>query len=52
MVKAIYLKENEPYPNNPLPVLYYENMLENALHEDYTADDVIAFFERNGYDNG
>ena len=52
MVKAIFLKENEPYPNNPLPVLYYENMLENALHEDYTADDVIAFFVRNGYDNG
>lgn len=52
MVKAIYLRENEPYPNNTLPVLYYLNALGNALEEDYTADDVIAFFERNGYDNG
>lgn len=52
MVKAIYLKENNPYPNNTLPVLYYENALNNLLNDDYTADDVIAFFDRNGYENG
>lgn len=52
MVKAIYINENKPYPNNPLPVLYYEKALEEVFEDNYTADDVISFFERNGYDHG
>lgn len=52
MVKAIYLTENKPYPNNPLPVLYYEKALDDALSTDYNAEDVIIFFKQNGYEHG
>ena len=26
MVETIYLNEEKPYPNNPLPVLFFENV--------------------------
>lgn len=52
MVEVIHIKENQPYPNNTLPVLYYENVLSNVLEETYTADDVLSFFEHNGYVDG
>lgn len=51
MVKAFYLSENSPFPNNPLPVLYYENVLDDELSDSFNANDVIAFFENNGYEN-
>lgn len=52
MVKTIYLTENEPYPNNSLPVLFYEDGLSDTLEGDYTSEDVLKFFEYNGYTHG
>ncbi|MEY8292989.1 cupin domain-containing protein [Carnobacteriaceae bacterium 52-44] len=52
MVEPIYLSENEPYPNNTLPVLYFENVLASALGDDYTGDDVLQLFTNNGYTGG
>lgn len=52
MVKPIYLKEEEPYPNNTLPVLYFENVLTGALEDGYTGEDVLQLFINNGYTNG
>lgn len=52
MVKPIYLSENEPFPNNAYPVLYFENVLSEVLEEDYTAEEVLKLFELNGYTNG
>ena len=52
MVKAIQLSENKPYPNNTLPVLYYEHALEKALSNNFTSDDVLKLFENNGYTRG
>ncbi|HLR92148.1 MAG TPA: cupin domain-containing protein [Atopostipes sp.] len=52
MVRPIYLRENEPYPNNSLPALYYENVLDGALGEGYSSNDVLTLFENNGYTNG
>lgn len=52
MVKTLYLPENEPYPNNSLPVLYYEDVLSNTLDVDFNANDVIKLFENNGYTHG
>lgn len=49
MVEPIYLKESKPYPNNSLPVLYYENVLESVLDADYTGQDVKQLFQKNGY---
>lgn len=52
MVKTIQLTENKPYPNNILPVLYYEQTLNNTLADDFTANDVLQLFENHGYTRG
>jgi len=52
MVETIYVTENEPYPNNDLPILYYEDVLSDVIADSYTADDVLEYFENNGYVNG
>lgn len=52
MVKTITLAENKPYPNNELPVLIYKDVLNDALNQDYSAEDVLNLFENNGYDRG
>jgi uncharacterized protein YjlB len=52
MVRTIQVNENKPYPNNTLPVLYYENALGEELGESYDRDEVIDFFENNGYVDG
>lgn len=52
MVRTIYLKEDQPFPNNPLPVLFYEHVLEGALETpNFTAQDVRNLFEQNSYTN-
>ena len=52
-VKLIHIAANPPYPNNDLPVLYYENALEEALlTESYKASEVLDLFEKNNYSNG
>lgn len=52
MVTTISLAENRPFPNNALPVLFYEDGLGKVFEEDYFADNVLSLFERNGYING
>lgn len=52
MVSIIKRNENEPYPNNTLAVLYYENALNERLESGYSSEDVVEFFENNGYENG
>lgn len=52
MVKTITVTENKPYPNSELPILIYEDVLNNELDNDYSAEDVLNFFENNGYEHG
>lgn len=52
MVEPIYLTENEPYPNNSLPALYYEDVLNDVLDDNFNTNDVLELFENNGYDHG
>lgn len=52
MVKTFYTKENQPFPNNLLPVLYYPNVVANLLNEPGPAQSVLDLFEKNGYTNG
>jgi uncharacterized protein YjlB len=52
MVKTITVTENKPYPNNELPILYYEDALNNELDDDYSPEDVLELFENNGYNHG
>lgn len=52
MVNTFYTKENKPFPNNPLPVLYYPKVLANLIDEPDPAHSVLDLFEKNGYRNG
>ena len=45
-------QRRKPYPNNPLPVLFFENVLAGGLEEEYNGDDVLQLFTNNGYMNG
>lgn len=51
-VDTHYLKEQIPYPNNTLPLLYYKNFLIASNNEPITSTAMIELFERNGYTNG
>lgn len=52
MVKTFYTKENKPFPNNPLPVLYYSKVVVNLINEPDPAQSVLDLFEKNDYTNG
>lgn len=52
MVETIYTEENKPFPNNPLPVLYYPKAVAHLLNEFDPAQNVQDLFEKNGYTNG
>ena len=52
MVKTFYPKENQPFPNNPLPVLYYPKVVANLLNEPDPAQSVLDLFEKKDYTNG
>lgn len=52
MVKTFYTKENKPFPNSPLPVLYYPKAVANLINEPDPAQSVLDLFEKNGYTNG
>jgi len=52
MSETLYLKENEPYPNNELPVLYYPGAIEKMTDSPEAGQEVKAFLEKNGYSNG
>lgn len=52
MVEHFHVKENRPFPNSTLPVLYYPDVLKGILGENFTDDDVLSLFEKYDYSNG
>lgn len=52
MAETFYIKENKPFPNNPLPVLYYPKAVADLMDESDSARNVLALFEKNSYTNG
>ncbi|MDE1548329.1 cupin domain-containing protein [Jeotgalibaca caeni] len=52
MAEKFYAKENKPYPNHPLPILYYPGAIMNLLEEHDPAQEVLSFLAKNGYTNG
>lgn len=52
MVQSFMIQENKPFPNSTLPVLYYPASIQNKLTEGNASQEVLSFFEQNGYTNG
>lgn len=53
MAEVYQIKENPPFPNHPLPVLFYPEGLINLIeNNEQPGNEVIAFFEEKGYTNG
>jgi uncharacterized protein YjlB len=52
MARAIRIEENPPFPNHPLPVIYYPNALTDLLQKSESPESVLDFFSENGYSNG
>ena len=52
MVETIDIAENEPFPNNSLPVLYYPGVVKELVYSEDRGQNVQAFLEKNGYSNG
>ncbi|MCC5889630.1 MAG: cupin domain-containing protein [Alkalibacterium sp.] len=53
MAEVFWFKENPPFPNHPLPVIYYPQALKKMLENSSNGgEDVKAFFKENGYSNG
>lgn len=52
MTEAFYLKENQPFPNNSLPVLYYPGAIIQLLHSPGSSQRALTFLAGNGYTNG
>lgn len=52
MVQTITIKENQPFPNNSLPVLYYSEAIKELTNSKHTGEEVMKFLESNGYSNG
>lgn len=52
MVDTFHIKENRPFPNNELPVLYWPKAVEEWTNEKKAGQKVLALFEKNGYTNG
>ncbi|MFO8070047.1 MAG: cupin domain-containing protein [Alkalibacterium sp.] len=52
MIKTYRIAENPPFPNHPLPVLYYPHALDDVLERSDPAESVKTFFSDNGYSNG
>ncbi|WP_192986008.1 cupin domain-containing protein [Carnobacterium mobile] len=52
MAETFYVEENQPFPNNSLPVLYYPKRVTDLLGGSNSAKKVLALFEQNGYSNG
>ena len=51
MAEAIFIKENHPYPNNFLPVLYYPSAIKKLTASPEAAQEVQSLLEENGYLN-
>lgn len=54
LVDTLYLEENHPFPNNPIPLLHYQGVLKEALGDRDTinSSEVLDLFAKNGYTNG
>lgn len=52
MAEPYAIKENYPFPNHSLPVLFYPVALLSVLGDEYTADDALKLFEKHDYSNG
>ncbi|AZP03301.1 cupin domain-containing protein [Jeotgalibaca ciconiae] len=52
MTETVYMKENNPFPNNTLPVLYYPEVLTELIRGSNSGQNVLNMFEENGYSNG
>ncbi|API88005.1 hypothetical protein BKP56_01050 [Marinilactibacillus sp. 15R] len=51
MIEQILLKEDQPYPNSMLPVLFYPGAFREILETDEPAQNGIDLFEEHGYAN-
>lgn len=51
MIQTIPIDENKPFPNNPLPVLYYPDAIAPLLENDQSDSSVKDFFVKSGYTN-
>lgn len=52
MTETIHLEENHPFPNNPLPILYYPGAILQLLDSPDADRKALAFLAGNGYTNG
>lgn len=52
MVETFYIEENQPFPNNSLPVLYYPKRVNDLLDKSDSAQSILNLLEQNGYSNG
>lgn len=53
MAEVIWLKEHPPFPNHPLPVIYYPGALKELVEQSSDEGEAVKdFFEKNGYSNG
>lgn len=51
MTEKIMIEENLPYPNNPLPVLYYRGAFKKITDSSEAPQEVQKILEKNGYTN-
>lgn len=52
MVNVLWMKENPPFPNHPLPVIYYPGALKEVVENcSDSGEKVKVFFEKNNYTN-
>ncbi|MBM6614797.1 cupin domain-containing protein [Desemzia sp. RIT804] len=52
MAKVFDIKENKPYPNSSLPVLFYPEAVKELANSKNNGEEVQLFLEKNGYTNG
>lgn len=52
MAETVVLRENKPFPNNSLPVIYYPGALKSLTEASNRGEKVKAYLEKNGYSNG
>lgn len=52
MIETIQIVENQPFPNNPQPVLFYPEAFRQLMDAPNAAQKVLAYLEESGYTNG
>lgn len=53
MAELFWFKENSPFPNHPLPVIYYPEALNDLLEKSEDGGEAVKeLFKTNGYTNG